>query len=142
MSKHKRKTLAFLLRLTVVAVLTGAFVAGPHTPGRAESHFPGASRGRTCNAITRPASNANSPWITTASVSQIPMRCRKLIRRASGAASPISPSALKMEILLSEKTWQRRAEPTPREILIIALFETDCQQLELDALQVGNPPHH
>jgi hypothetical protein len=41
MSKHKRKTLAFLLRLTVVAVFSGAFVAGPHAPGRAEEEsFP------------------------------------------------------------------------------------------------------
>jgi hypothetical protein len=61
MSKHKRKTAAFLLRLTVVAVFISAFVAGPYTPGRAEELFPWCVQGRTCNAITRPASNANSP---------------------------------------------------------------------------------
>jgi hypothetical protein len=58
-----------------------------------------------------PASNANSPWITTASVSQIPMRGRKLIGRVSGTSSPISPSALKQRFCLA-KIWQLRAEPT------------------------------
>ena len=40
MSKHQRKTLAFLLRLTVIAVFGGSFVVSLHTPGKAEEAFP------------------------------------------------------------------------------------------------------
>jgi hypothetical protein len=55
MAKRKRKTLAFLLHLTVVAVFSGAFVAGPHTPGRAEESFPWCVQGENlqCYYATR-----------------------------------------------------------------------------------------
>jgi hypothetical protein len=40
LSKHQRKTPAVLSRLTAVAVLSGAFVGGPHTRAGAEVSYP------------------------------------------------------------------------------------------------------
>src|SRR5271166_710227 len=55
MSKHQRKTLAFLLRLTVIAVFGGSFVVSLHTPGKAEEAFPWCVQGETlqCYYATR-----------------------------------------------------------------------------------------
>lgn len=55
MSEPQRKTLAFLLRLTVIAVFGGSFVVSLHTPGKAEEAFPWCVQGETlqCYYATR-----------------------------------------------------------------------------------------
>ena len=52
---HVEASTAFLLRLTVVAVLSGASVGGPHTPGRAEESYPWCVQGENlqCHYQTR-----------------------------------------------------------------------------------------
>jgi hypothetical protein len=88
MSEHQRDTLALLLRLTVIAVFGGAFVVSLHTPGRAEEAFPWCVQGETLQCYYPTREHCELTVNYHASVSQIPLRCRKLFRRVSSAAMP------------------------------------------------------